>query len=98
RAASASRSYHFVGVQIADASVFQSLSDGVPSETVNDIYPRLIAAHPQAIGAFVCDASSATSARPRTTWKRRFTWPDWREIAWPAEAASKFIRPLRSSV
>jgi mannose-1-phosphate guanylyltransferase len=57
RAASASRSYHFVGVQIADASVFESLTDGVPSETVNDIYPRLIAAHPQAIGAFVCDAS-----------------------------------------
>ena len=57
RAASASRSYHFVGVQIADARVFESLTDGVRAETVNEIYPRLIAAHPHAIGAFVCNAS-----------------------------------------
>jgi NDP-sugar pyrophosphorylase family protein len=57
RPASANRSYHFVGVQIADARVFESLTDGVRAETVNEIYPRLIAAHPHAIGAFVCRAS-----------------------------------------
>jgi NDP-sugar pyrophosphorylase family protein len=57
RAGSANRSFHFVGVQIADARVFESLTDGVPSETVNEIYPRLLAAHPQSIGAFVCDAT-----------------------------------------
>jgi len=57
RAGSANRSYHFVGVQIAEARVFEPLTDGVPAETVNGIYPRLMTAHPQSIAAFVCDAS-----------------------------------------
>jgi|SoiMethySBSTD1v2_1073268.scaffolds.fasta_scaffold01094_21 NDP-sugar pyrophosphorylase family protein len=57
RAGSANRSYHFVGVQIAEARAFEALTDGVPSETVNQIYPRLIAADPHSIGAYVCDAS-----------------------------------------
>jgi NDP-sugar pyrophosphorylase family protein len=57
RAASAQPSYHFVGIQIAEARAFESLADGVPAETVNGIYPRMIAADPHSIGAFVCDAS-----------------------------------------
>jgi NDP-sugar pyrophosphorylase family protein len=50
-------SYHFVGVQIAEAIAFESVSDGVAAETVNGIYPRMIAADPHSIGAFVSDAS-----------------------------------------
>ncbi len=49
--------YHFVGVQIAEARAFETVSDGVASETVNGIYPRMIAADPHSIGAFVCDAA-----------------------------------------
>jgi len=57
RAASAQPSYHFVGIQIAEAHAFESLADSVPAETVNGIYRRMIAADPRSIGAFVCDAS-----------------------------------------
>jgi len=57
RAASGARSYHFIGVQIAEARAFESVADGLPSETVNEIYPRMIASNRRSIGAFICDAS-----------------------------------------
>jgi NDP-sugar pyrophosphorylase family protein len=57
RAGSAQPSYHFVGVQIAEPRAFDSLNDGVPSETVNGIYRQMIAAVPQTIAAFICEAS-----------------------------------------
>lgn len=49
-------SYHFVGVQIADGRAFAALTDGIPSETVNGIYPQMIAENRHSIAGFVCDA------------------------------------------
>lgn len=57
RAGSAQGSYHFVGVQIVQSRAFESLSDGVPSETVNGIYRQMIATDARTIGGFVCNAS-----------------------------------------
>lgn len=57
RAGSDGESYHFIGIQVAEARVFAPLEDGVPSETVNRLYPRLIETDPHSIGAFVCGAS-----------------------------------------
>jgi mannose-1-phosphate guanylyltransferase len=57
RAGSRARSFHFIGVQIAEASVFAELEDGVPAESVNTLYPRLIQQDPKSVGAFVCAAS-----------------------------------------
>ena len=37
-------SFHFVGVQAAEARAFAALEDGVPAESVNALYPRLMAA------------------------------------------------------
>ncbi|MEP6915740.1 MAG: sugar phosphate nucleotidyltransferase [Acidobacteriota bacterium] len=51
------RSWHFIGVQIAEASAFAALPDGVPAESVNALYPRLIAASPHSVAAFRCAAS-----------------------------------------
>jgi mannose-1-phosphate guanylyltransferase len=53
----AGESYHFIGVQTADARVFQDLDDGVPAESVGSVYRRLLAAEPDAIAAFVSHAS-----------------------------------------
>jgi mannose-1-phosphate guanylyltransferase len=50
-------SYHFVGVQIVAARVFAGLTDGVPAETVNALYPALIARERHAIAAFITTAS-----------------------------------------
>ena len=35
-------SFHFIGVQVASARAFAQLEDGVPAESVNALYPRLI--------------------------------------------------------
>jgi NDP-sugar pyrophosphorylase family protein len=50
-------SFHFIGVQVADGQVFARLEDGVPWESVNRLYPELIADDAHSVGAFVCHAS-----------------------------------------
>jgi NDP-sugar pyrophosphorylase family protein len=49
--------HHFIGVQIARACVFADLEDGVPAESVNMLYPKLIAQNPRSIAAHVSRAS-----------------------------------------
>jgi NDP-sugar pyrophosphorylase family protein len=48
----AAGTWHFIGVQIAAASVFADLPDGEPVETVSGIYRDLIASRPGAIRAW----------------------------------------------
>lgn len=50
-------SYHFIGLQVAEARVFADLPDGQPIESVNSLYPRLLAREPRAIAAYVCEAT-----------------------------------------
>ena len=50
-------SYHFIGVQAAEAEAFAALDDGVPAESVLELYPRLMAARSDAVMGFVSDAS-----------------------------------------
>jgi NDP-sugar pyrophosphorylase family protein len=50
-------SYHFVGVQIVASRVFEALEDGQPFETVNALYPALMAREPHSLAAFVSQAS-----------------------------------------
>jgi mannose-1-phosphate guanylyltransferase len=59
------RPYHFIGVQVARASVFAGLEDGVPFESVNALYPRLLAAGPRTIAAHVSSASFLDIGTPR---------------------------------
>ena len=56
RAGSAEPSYHFIGVQVAEAEVFAPLRDDVPSESVKEVYPALIATRPGSVHAFVSEA------------------------------------------
>lgn len=65
RDAGADQAYHFIGVQAAQARAFADLEDGVPSESVNVLYPRLIAANPRAIAAHVSKASFLDIGTPR---------------------------------
>jgi mannose-1-phosphate guanylyltransferase len=59
RAASAGPrgAFHFIGVQVASARAFAGLADGVPAESVNALYPQLIASNPRAVAAYVSKAS-----------------------------------------
>jgi NDP-sugar pyrophosphorylase family protein len=45
-------SYHFVGVQVAEAEAFASVPVGVPYETLGALYPALLAERPGAIRAY----------------------------------------------
>jgi NDP-sugar pyrophosphorylase family protein len=59
------RSYHFIGVQAVRARVFADLEDGVPFESVNALYPRLIAQNPRAIAAHISNTSFLDIGTPR---------------------------------
>jgi mannose-1-phosphate guanylyltransferase len=48
-------SYHFIGVQMVEASVFAPLPPGQPAASIGGVYDALIASQPDAIRGFVCD-------------------------------------------
>jgi NDP-sugar pyrophosphorylase family protein len=50
-------SFHFVGVQVAEAAAFASLEPGEIANSVGGVYDRLIAQRPGSIAGMVCDAS-----------------------------------------
>jgi NDP-sugar pyrophosphorylase family protein len=56
RRGTAGPSFHFIGVQAVEPAVFADLPDGEPEESVNVVYPRLLARAPGSIRAFVCRA------------------------------------------
>ena len=58
------RSYHFIGVQAVHAEALSTLEDGVPAESVNWLYPRLIRESPRAVAAFVVDAPFSDIGTP----------------------------------
>jgi NDP-sugar pyrophosphorylase family protein len=57
RRGTAQASFHFVGVQAVEPEVFAPLPDGVPAESVNGVYPQLMAERPGSVVGFVSDAT-----------------------------------------
>jgi NDP-sugar pyrophosphorylase family protein len=53
RRGSKRKSYHFVGIQVAEAEAFASVPDATPYESVGALYPALIEARPGSVRAFV---------------------------------------------
>jgi NDP-sugar pyrophosphorylase family protein len=49
--------FHFIGVQVVEAAVFAGVPDDRPSNSIGSLYPSLIKARSNAIGAFECQAS-----------------------------------------
>lgn len=56
RGREASGSYHFVGVQIAQAAAFGSLSPGEPASSIGGLYDSLIATCAGSVRGFLCEA------------------------------------------
>ncbi len=48
-------SFHFIGPQVVNAEVFAGLPDGVPAESVLDVYPRLMRDRPGSVVGFTGD-------------------------------------------
>lgn len=57
RRGSTEPNFHFVGPQVVQAEVFADLPDGVPSESVLQVYPALMASRPGSVRGFVGDWS-----------------------------------------
>jgi NDP-sugar pyrophosphorylase family protein len=57
--------FHFIGVQVVNASVFAGVDPDVKSETVHGIYPSLIAARPEAVRIFHTGAEFFDIGSPR---------------------------------
>jgi NDP-sugar pyrophosphorylase family protein len=49
-------SYHFFGVQVVEAEAFSTVPEGVPYETVRQLYPALMAERPGSVRAFHASA------------------------------------------
>jgi NDP-sugar pyrophosphorylase family protein len=65
RGSSVPKAYHFIGVQVVEARAFADLDDGAPLESVNWLYPRLIASTARAIAAYVSNATFLDIGTPR---------------------------------
>ena len=53
RGAAAEGSYHYIGLQLVNRSVFEALPDHEPANTIGGLYDAMIAANPQAVAGFV---------------------------------------------
>ena len=54
---SSEQSYHFVGIQIAEAEAFASLEDGRPAESIRELYPMLLQTRPRSIRVHVSSSA-----------------------------------------
>jgi mannose-1-phosphate guanylyltransferase len=68
RGPAAAGSFHFIGVQIADASVFQGLPPGVPASSIGGVYDTLFAAQPGTVRGFVSEADFWDVGTPADYW------------------------------
>jgi mannose-1-phosphate guanylyltransferase len=60
----ATESWHFVGVQVARARVFEPLEDGVPAESVAELYREMVRRAPGRIRAFRADTAFVDVGTP----------------------------------
>ena len=80
------RSYHFIGVQAVHAEALSTLEDGVPAESVNWLYPRLIRESPRAAGGV---------RRRRTVQRHRHPGRLLADVAGPRRARGRPSRQRR---
>ncbi len=64
RRGSQAPSWHFIGVQVAEARAFAALPPDRPAESVGALYPALMREHPGSIRAYRCNASFVDIGTP----------------------------------
>lgn len=69
RGPSAEGSYHYSGVQLADADVFDALAPGEHASTIGGLYDELLGREPGSIRGFVSDASFFDVGTPADYWR-----------------------------
>jgi NDP-sugar pyrophosphorylase family protein len=75
RGPSARGSWHFVGVQLAHASVFATVAPGACARSIGGVYDDLIRDHPGSIHAFCTDADFWDIGTPADYWRTSERFP-----------------------
>jgi len=76
RRGEAENSYHFIGVQVVQADVFQALPADRPMASIGDAYDRLIDSDADAVHGFVCDAAFWDVGTAADYWFTSWTFLD----------------------
>jgi len=81
-------SWHFVGVQVVEAAVFERVPENQPSESVGELYPRLVAERPGSVRAFRCDVEFHDIGTPADYLATSIAMAgdDWSRLAGPRSA------------
>jgi NDP-sugar pyrophosphorylase family protein len=74
--------FHFVGVQVANASIFEALEDGEPIDSVGRVYREAITARPGSIRAWKARGSFVDVGTPRDYFEAARI-ADAGSIVWP---------------
>jgi NDP-sugar pyrophosphorylase family protein len=69
RGPAAAGSFHFIGVQIASAAVFESLAFGEPAQTIGGVYDEWMRAKPGSVRGFVANAQFWDIGTPADYWR-----------------------------
>lgn len=93
RGPNAEGSYHFIGVQLVDATVFDVVQPGDAASTIGGIYDRLIAAEPDTVRGFVSDASFHDVGTPADYWHTSAAFMQSTESASPTVGRGTVIHP-----
>jgi NDP-sugar pyrophosphorylase family protein len=83
---SAGNEWHFVGVQVANASLFAPLEDGVPVDSVGQVYREAMAARPGSIRAWRTTGTFIDVGTPREYLQAAHTLggaTEQESIVWP---------------
>lgn len=71
---SATISFHFIGAQVANRSVFAGLTAGQPANSIGGCYEALLAREPGAIRGFVTNASFWDIGTVADYWQTSWAW------------------------
>jgi mannose-1-phosphate guanylyltransferase len=69
RGPAAEGTYHYIGVQLVEARVFDGIAAGEPANSIGGIYDALMTAQPGSVRAFVSDAAFYDVGTPADYWR-----------------------------
>ena len=69
RGPAAEGTYHYIGVQLAAARVFDGIAAGEPASSIGGVYDTLIAAQPGSVRAAISDAAFFDVGTPADYWR-----------------------------
>jgi mannose-1-phosphate guanylyltransferase len=90
----AAGSWHFIGVQIANARIFQDVEDGVPTDTIAGIYRDVIRSAPGRIRVWRATTSFVDVGTPRDYLRAALQWPPGGDAAAGAGGTSRLVRSI----